>query len=155
MTRNWRRGIVGSTLATLLLPAVVAAQDGGVTLKESSRIKGFLQGGMYLCCPSDGTGFVFGGGVAISPLSNAGARIFLDGHTFDGMAFNGSATIAYEGGDAEDRGAWHLGAGWGSSGPQLVVGLGRKAGLFQYRAILSNYYSVHLLLAGVRFGRLW
>ena len=163
MIRTWHRSILGSTLATLLLPAVVAAQDEAVVQEEPSRFMEFLQVGVYACCEGARVGFVVGGGVAASPFSNPKIRILGDGHIFGkpghGTGVYGSGTVAYQGGDPENDGSWLLGTGIGfltvgtSSvlGPQLVVGFGYKAGFVQYRVVRVNGHNTGLLLAGVGF----
>ena len=164
MIRTKHRSILGSTLAMLLLPAVVAAQDEAVIQDEPSRFMGFLQGGVYACCEGAGAGFLGGGGVAATPFSNPKIRILGDGHILGepgyGAGVYGSGTVAYQGGDPGNDESWLLGAGIGfltdgnttESGPQLVLGLGYKAGFVQYRVVRANEFkTVNLLLAGINF----
>ena len=164
MIRTWHRSIIGSTLAMLLLPAVVAAQDEAVVQEEPSRFMKFLQVGVYSCCDGSGAGYVFGAGVAASPFASpfSKVRILGDVHIIGepgyGMGVYGSGTVAYQGGDPRNDKSWLLGTGIGfltdgtftESGPQLVVGFGYKAVFVQSRVVHADT-TFAMLLAGVSF----
>ena len=146
----------------LLLPAAVAAQTAPSV--EPSRVKVFIQRGLYGCCEGEGAGFVFGGGVAASPSRKLNLRILGDVHLLGepgyGTGHYWSGTLAYQAGDPEHGESWLFGGGTGvfgdgtssSSGPQLVVGFGYKAGFVQYRIVrLNDNTTLGLLLGGVTF----
>ena len=126
---------------------------------ESGVKRFFVQGGLYGW--GEGAGFVFGGGGTVSPAG--GIRILGDGHVIGepgyGSAFYGSGTLAYQiGSDGGENALLGIGVGgvsedyYSKAGPQLVLGLGVKAGFAQIRVVSFNqYHKLVLLLGGVKF----
>ena len=122
------------------------------------RVRPFVQGGLYGV--GEGAGFVFGGGANVSPF--AGVRILGDGNVINEPGYSSamytSGTLAYQIGsdDGENAlvgiGIGLLSDGYGSeTGPQLVLGVGVKAGFAQIRVVRLGYNRLFLLLGGVKF----